>query len=71
MRYGAWHILYGGEGRVNPQSTTTDLELLRESLKALKERVEYPADRRCCPSCDEDGKAVELIAKLEERLLKE
>ena len=48
-----------------------DEELLREALDALKDRVQAPADRRCCPDCDEDGKAVDLIAKLEERLLSE
>ena len=48
-----------------------DMALLREALEALRDRVEHPTDRFCCPDCEEDGKAVDLITKLEERLLAE
>ena len=48
-----------------------DTELLREAVVALRNRVHAPADRTCCPDCADDADVVDLITKLQERLLGE
>ncbi len=48
-----------------------DIELMRQAVVALRDRVHAPADRTCCPDCADDADAIELITKLQERLLNE
>ena len=48
-----------------------DEELMREAVVALRDRVHAPADRTCCPDCADDADAIDLITRLQERLLNE
>ena len=57
--------------RIVRAAEAADEQLLREAVEALRDRVHMPADRSCCPDCADDADAIDLITKLQERLLNE